>query len=166
MHLRISTPWPYDLAVESDGRAIVAAAFVLRRSSTALALRARSAQDDKLLREASAQVRAYFARRLRRFDLPLALSGPPFACDVWRCVAGLSFGEIVSYADVARAVGRPLAHRGVAMAMARTPIDLFIPAHRVIGADGRVKGARPGSMRMRLLAFERKGRALVRGKRP
>jgi len=159
MRLRISTPWPYDLAVEANGEAIVAAAFERRRRSRPERLAA-----DPLLREAASQVRAYFERRLQRFDLPLFFQGPPFACEVWRCVAGLSFGEIVSYADVARAVGRPLAHRGVAMAMARTPIDLFVPAHRVIGADGRVKGARPGSMRLRLLDFERKGRALGSGK--
>jgi methylated-DNA-[protein]-cysteine S-methyltransferase len=114
--------------------------------------------------EAREQVKAYFARRLRRFDLPLRPAGTPFAEEVWACVAGLAFGEFVSYADVARAIGRPLAHRGVALAMTRTPIDLFIPAHRVVGADGRVKGAQPGGLRQRLVAFERKGRAARRRK--
>ena len=146
--VRIPTPLGLDLVVGSDGERIVASDFAAPR-------RARAAAAPALLREASSQVRAYFARRLARFDLPLGLEGTPFCVAVWRAVAELRFGEIVSYAEVARAVGRPLAHRGVAAAMGRSPLDLFIPAHRVIGADGRVKGALPGSIRARLLLFER-----------
>ena len=158
--LTIPTPLPFDLVVTADGDAIVAAQFRKKRSRGMRPGRG----TDALLGEAAAQVRAYFARRLRRFDLPLRFEGTAFSRAVWQCVAGLAFGEFVSYADVARAIGKPLAHRGVAMAMGRTPIDLFVPAHRVIGADGRVKGAGPGSMRLRLVEFERKGRALARGK--
>jgi len=180
MQVRISTPWRFDLLVASDGSAILAAQFVARgKRSTRASFDCSpsgsaqddndcsppgSAPDDRLLDEAQEQVRAYFARRLRRFDLPLALRGTSFACAVWETVADTEFGEFVSYADVARAIGRPLAHRGVAAAMGRTPIDLFVPAHRVIGADGRVKGATPGGMREWLVAFERQGRALGRTK--
>jgi methylated-DNA-[protein]-cysteine S-methyltransferase len=152
---RIPTPLGYDLAISIENDAIVRAYFVRRKREQ----RAGRGDKGQLFAEARAQVKAYFSRRLFRFDLPLRPEGTPFAVDVWRCVAGLGFGEFVSYADVARATGRPLAHRGVALAMARTPIDLFIPAHRVVGADGRVKGAKPGSLRRRLVAFERKGRA-------
>ncbi len=149
--LRIPTPLRLDLLVSSDGERIVASDFVTGRRSRA----ARPA--DPLLAAAAAQVRAYFAGRLVRFDLPLALEGTPFCVAVWEAVAGLAFGEFVSYADVARAVGRPLAHRGVAAAMGKTPLDLFVPAHRVVGADGRVRGAGPGSVRARLVRFERSG---------
>jgi methylated-DNA-[protein]-cysteine S-methyltransferase len=150
MEHRISTPFGRDLLIVSNGSAVVASNFVAPTHA------ARAKAGDALLVEASAQVRAYFRRRLRRFDLPLALEGTAFRVAVWRAVAALAFGEFVSYADVARAVGRPLAHRGVATAMSLTPLDLLVPAHRVIGADGKIKGARPRSMRVRLAAFERR----------
>ena len=145
---RIPAAWAWDLLVETDGRAIVAGEFVPKRAGRAVK------PADTLLAAAAEQVRAYFARRLRRFDLPLAPAGTPFQRAVWTLVAELSFGEFVSYADVARAIGHPLAHRGVAAAMRATPVDLFIPAHRVVGSDGRIRGADPRSMRRRLIAFE------------
>ncbi|MBV8117172.1 MAG: methylated-DNA--[protein]-cysteine S-methyltransferase [Candidatus Eremiobacteraeota bacterium] len=149
MQLRIAIPWGRDLVVQSDGQAIVASRFARARR------RSLPTPDDALLAAAAEQVRAYFRRRLKRFDLPLALNGTPFQQSVWQLVASLAFGEFIAYGDVARAIGHPLAHRGVAAAMALTPLDLFVPAHRVVGGDGRLKGARPGSMRTRLVAFER-----------
>ncbi len=148
IQLRISTPLGRDLMIVRNDRAIVGSSFVPRTKAPG------GKPTDALLAEAAAQVRAYFAGRLRRFDLPLAFTGTAFQIDVWKAVAALSFGEFVSYADIARAIGKPLAHRGVAAAMAATSIDLFVPAHRVIGADGRVKGAVPRSVRLRLVEFE------------
>lgn len=148
MQHRISTPLGRDLLIIGNGEVILASNFVAPRRPV-------RRPSDALLAEASAQVRAYFRRKLARFDLPLAFEGTPFQLAAWRAVATLAFGEFVSYADVARAIGHPLAHRGVAKAMALAPLDLLVPAHRVIGADGRIKGAGPRSMRRRLAAFER-----------
>ncbi len=146
--LTLSTPIGAVLQVRAAGGQIVACTFHARMRGSTRPPR------DPLLREARAQLQAYFRKRLRRFDLPLALAGTPFQCAVWELVAGLEAGELISYGDVARALGAPRAHRGVAAAMKRTPYDLLIPAHRVIGADGRIKGAGPNSIRRRLLAFE------------
>jgi methylated-DNA-[protein]-cysteine S-methyltransferase len=143
----LDTPLGMALLVQSNGEAIVGASFARARARDA-----RPA--DAVLREAKRQVDAYFRKRLMRFDVPLHFEGTAFQCDVWRFAAGLEMGQIVSYGDLARAIGRPRAHRGVAAAMRRTPIDLFVPAHRVVGADGTVRGAGPASVRRRLLAFE------------
>ena len=144
----LPTPLGVALAVTADERGITAAEFLSRKApeTARFALPA--------LREAAKQVRAYFNTRLRRFDLPLHFEGTPLQTDVWSFVSQLETGEIVSYSDLARAIGRPRAHRGVAAAMGATPIDLFIPAHRVVGADGSVRGAGPHSIRRRLLKFE------------
>ena len=146
--MTVSTPVGAVLHVEAAQDRIVVCDFRPRARSGA------SRSRDPLLREARAQIDAYFRKRLRRFDLPLFLDGTAFQCAVWDLVASLEVGELISYGDVARAIGAPLAHRGVAAAMRRTPFDLLIPAHRVIGADGKVKGAGPNSLRRRLLAFE------------
>lgn len=149
-HVRhVATPLGIALRLVSNGSAIVESDFVHAKPHA----RAPAARD-ALLTEASAQVAAYFRKRLHRFDLPLAFSGTPFQIAVWRLVSQLEAGELISYGEVARAIGHPLSHRGVAAAMGKAPLDLFIPAHRVVGADGRIKGSAPGSMRRRLLAFE------------
>jgi methylated-DNA-[protein]-cysteine S-methyltransferase len=146
--LLLPTPIGAVLHVCAEAGEIVACDFRPRAR-----LRSTSTRDP-LLREARAQIDAYFRKRLRRFDLPLALDGKPFEVAVWQLVASLQVGELISYGDVGRALGRPRAHRTVATAMRKTPYDLLIPAHRVIGADGRIKGAGPNSLRRRLLAFE------------
>ena len=107
----------------------------------------------RLLRSIVAQVERYFAKRLACFDVPLVLEGSEFECRVWEAVARLRFGDLVSYGEVAQAVGKPLGHRGVARAMGKAPLALFVPAHRVIGADRKIKGDRSGQRRM-LLRFE------------
>lgn len=143
-------PTPYGVVLEitaRDGR-IVAAQF--RRRKVADARRV----TEPVLKEAAAQVKAYFARRLPVFDLPLHFDGKPFENEVWRAVSTLQFGHFVSYAEVGHAIGRPRTHRLVAAAMGNTPIDLFMPAHRVIGADGKLKGCEPSSVRYKLALFE------------
>jgi methylated-DNA-[protein]-cysteine S-methyltransferase len=146
--LTLATPFGAPLAIEAGDDAIVICEFRPRARVDA------GRPSHPVLREASIQLRAYFAKRLRRFDLPLALHGTPLQVAVWQLVSQLETGELISYGDVARAVGSPGAHRGVAAAMGRSPYDVLIPAHRVIGADGKIKGAGPNSLRRRLLAFE------------
>jgi len=146
--LTIATPFGAPLRLEATSEAIVGCAFRPRvRPST-------QRPEHPLLRESARQLEAYFRKRLRRFDLPLHFEGTPLQVAVWQLVSQLETGELISYGDVARAVGSPGAHRGVAAAMGRSPYDLLIPAHRVIGADGKVKGAGPHSIRRLLLAFE------------
>jgi methylated-DNA-[protein]-cysteine S-methyltransferase len=144
----LPTPLGVSLQIACNEEAIVASDFAARKAAP------RARIGNALLNEATAQVNAYFRKRLRRFDLPLHLEGTAFQTKVWRFVAQLETGEIISYGDVARAIGHPLAHRGVAAAMRMTPLDLFVPAHRVVGGDGSVRGAGPHSLRRRLLEFE------------
>lgn len=108
---------------------------------------------DQGLRE---QVPEYLAGRRRAFAVPLDLRGTAFQRAVWRAVGAIPYGETRSYADIARAVGHPSAWRAVGAANAANPVCLVIPCHRVIGADGTVKGYAGGVLsRHLLLAIER-----------
>jgi methylated-DNA-[protein]-cysteine S-methyltransferase len=106
-------------------------------------------------RDVILQLDAYFAGRLRRFDLPLAPEGTPFQREVWSALTTIPYGETVSYGELARRVGRPTACRAVGAANGRNPIPIIIPCHRVIGADGSLTGFGGGlPIKRRLLLLE------------
>ncbi len=97
------------------------------------------------------QLQAYFAGRLVEFDLPLAPRGTAFQMIVWRELRRIAYGETISYAELARRIGRPTAARAVGHSNARNPISIVIPCHRVIGADNSLTGYAGGLDRKRLL---------------
>lgn len=101
--------------------------------------------------ELQRQLDEYFAGRRRDFNLTLDLRGTPFQCAVWQAVCDIPYGETRSYADIARTVGRPAAWRAVGAANAASPVCLVIPCHRVIGADGTLKGYPGGILNRRIL---------------
>jgi len=94
----------------------------------------------RVLAEARAQLGAYFAGTLTRFDLPLEPAGTPFQRRVWDGLLTVPFGETTSYGALAARLGRPHASRAVGMANGRNPISIVIPCHRVIGKDGTLTG--------------------------
>ena len=119
------------------------------------------------LREAIAQLNAYFSGRLSRFDLPLAPVGTPFQQDCWSALRAIPYGQTTSYGEIARRVGRPAAYRAVGAANGRNPIPIIIPCHRVIGADGSLTGFGGGlSIKRHLLELEARHRAALEPKSP
>ena len=99
---------------------------------------------------------AYFAGRLRSFTVPCDLTGlPPFTQGVLRVTAQIPYGEVRSYRWVAARLGQPKATRAVGNALARNPIPIIIPCHRVIRSDGSLGGYALGLARKKkLLALE------------
>ncbi|TFZ00010.1 methylated-DNA--[protein]-cysteine S-methyltransferase [Ramlibacter rhizophilus] len=94
-----------------------------------------------VLREARAQLAAYFERRLAHFELPLDLqAGTDFQRSVWQALCALPHGATTSYGELARRVARPAAVRAVAAAIGRNPVSIVVPCHRVIGAGGALTG--------------------------
>lgn len=93
-----------------------------------------------ILTAAAAQLDGYFAGTRTAFDLPLVLAGTPFQEAVWRALCGIPYGGTVSYGELARRIGMPGAVRAVANANGANALSIFIPCHRVIGADHTLTG--------------------------
>ena len=107
--------------------------------------------------EAVRQLDAYFAGRLRQFDLPLAPKGTAFQQRVWQALLDIPYGETASYGELARRIGRPAAFRAVGAANGQNPLSIVIPCHRVIGSDGRLIGYGGGlPAKSTLLALEQR----------
>jgi len=109
-----------------------------------------------------AELAAYFAGRLPRFETPLARFGSPFQIAVWDALLAIPPGQTRSYSQIARALGRPQAVRAVARANGANPFAIVVPCHRVVGADGSLTGYGGGLQRKRwLLDHERRLTALA-----
>jgi methylated-DNA-[protein]-cysteine S-methyltransferase len=93
-----------------------------------------------IAREGRAQLRAYFAGELERFELPLAPRGTDFQRRVWAAVAAIPYGTTATYSEVAAAIGRASACRAVGAANGRNPLPIVVPCHRVVGAAGALTG--------------------------
>ena len=96
--------------------------------------------ETELIKRAKKQLFEYFEGKRKNFDLPLLKEGTPFQISVWSALEKIPYGETRSYKDIAIAINNPKAVRSVGMANNRNKIAIFIPCHRVIGADGKLVG--------------------------
>jgi methylated-DNA-[protein]-cysteine S-methyltransferase len=98
----------------------------------------------------------YFAGERKRFDIGVdrALLGP-FAKKVLGRTARIPYGKVSTYSEVAAAAGSPRASRAAGNALARNPIPIVIPCHRVLRAGGGLGGYAGGlDRKTRLLELE------------
>jgi methylated-DNA-[protein]-cysteine S-methyltransferase len=103
-------------------------------------------------------VSRYFAGELQIIDtLPVETGGTSFQRNVWRALREIPCGATMSYAQLARKIGRPSAVRAVGLANGSNPVPVVVPCHRVIGSDGSLTGYGGGIERKRWLLQHEKG---------
>lgn len=108
-----------------------------------------------VLAQALAELAAYWRGEPVAFATPLDAAGTPFQQRVWKALRAIPRGRTTSYGALAAALGAPAATRAVAGAVARNPISIVVPCHRVLGRDGALAGYAGGLARKRrLLALE------------
>jgi methylated-DNA-[protein]-cysteine S-methyltransferase len=113
------------------------------------------ARDEDLTAAAREQLLEYFVGERRSFDLPVVLRGTDFQEAVWEELSRIPFGETRTYGQVAEAVRGTANAVEVSKACAANPVLLVVPCHRVLGADGSLKGYADGMpIKARLLSLE------------
>jgi len=132
------------------------------RSAVEAAFPGRSvARDARALEPVRLQLAEYFEGRRERFDLAVDLSRvTAFQRRVYGKLRRVPHGEVISYGELARRIGRPRAARAVGNALGKNPVAIVVPCHRVIRSDGTLGGYSGGlPFKRRLLAVEgREGR--------
>ena len=104
----------------------------------------------------SSAMRRYFKGDRSVIDkLPVKTAGTPFQRSVWKALRKIKCGTTISYAELARRIGRPTAVRAVGLANGQNPVSVVVPCHRVIGSNGSLTGYGGGLPRKKwLLAHE------------
>ena len=139
------------LRLVSDGRHLVRVEFPGRHRVQADDVH----DEDPVLQSSATQLREYFAGKRNHFELPLNGAGTDFQQAVWSALARIPFGELRSYGDIAREIGRPKAVRAVGAANGRNPLPIVVPCHRVIGSNGSLTGFAGGlDVKTKLLKLE------------
>lgn len=159
------------LLVAATGRGVCAVSLGDSDAGQVAALRseypaARLSRDDRALAPAAGAILAYLDGARPRIDLPLDIQATAFQGRVWDALRAIPYGAVRSYADVARAIGRPAAARAVARACASNPVSLIIPCHRVIRNDGAPGGYRWGAERKRALLARERAAAVTQAAAP
>ncbi len=104
-------------------------------------------RDDAALAERVRHIVKHLEGREPHLDLPVDVRATAFQWRVWQELRTIPRGETRSYAEVARAIGKPRAVRAVARACATNPVALVVPCHRVVPAAGGTGGYRWGADR-------------------
>jgi methylated-DNA-[protein]-cysteine S-methyltransferase len=149
------------LLITSDGHSLTGLFMTKLADGSAPEVTQHWKQDDAPFLDACSQLSAYFEGELECFDLEMSLEGTPFQKRVWRELCNIPYGRAISYAELARRIGRPGSSRAVGGANGRNPIAIIVPCHRVIGADCGLGGYGGGLDRKRWL-LEHEAEVLAR----
>ncbi|MDF1727419.1 MAG: bifunctional helix-turn-helix domain-containing protein/methylated-DNA--[protein]-cysteine S-methyltransferase [Sulfitobacter sp.] len=115
--------------------------------------KARFVEDPMMLRPWV--LRAFGAKDDHLEKAPLFLIGAPFQIKVWEALLQIPSGQVTTYSDIARAIGRPKAVRAVGTAVGRNPVSWLIPCHRALRKSGALGGYHWGlPVKRTLLAYE------------
>lgn len=108
-----------------------------------------------LMQNVIKQIDEYFKKKRLEFNFPFRLKGTDFQVKIWKLLLRIPYGTSMAYVKVAQAYGDAKMVRAVAAAIAKNPILIAVPCHRVIGSDGSLVGYSGGiNVKRQLLELE------------
>ena len=93
-----------------------------------------------ILTAAADELSQFFSGARRNFSVPLQPHGTGFQLSVWSELQKVGWGETCTYREIAERLGKPKGFRAVGGAVGRNPIPIFIPCHRIVGANRALTG--------------------------
>lgn len=112
------------------------------------------AAPNEVTQKAIAQISEYFDGKRTDFSLFFLPMGTDFQREVWMKLMEIPYGKVVTYGQIAEAIGQPTACRAVAQAVGQNPFLILLPCHRVVAADGLGGFSAGTEAKRRLLAVE------------
>lgn len=153
------------LILTSDGASLTSLSFADRAGRADAAETGgdacRSDTDLPIFAQAKSWLDSYFSGRDPEFCVPLAPDGSVFRRSVWKLLLNIPFGKTTTYGDIAARYAHMrgvdfMAPQAIGNAVGQNPIPIFIPCHRVIGANGALTGFSGGlAIKEKLLQIER-----------
>jgi len=101
-----------------------------------------ASKDNELYPELQKRIKAYYKGSYVNFSgsnlPPICLNGSDFACKVLKVCKEIPLGQTISYCQLAERTGFPNAARAVGSVLAKNPLPLVVPCHRVVRSDGKI----------------------------
>lgn len=91
-----------------------------------------------IIAQAAKELDAYFAGKLKNFEVPLDVDGTAFQCKIWAAMGEVPFGKTVTYGDLAKKL--KTSPRAVGGACGANPVPVIVPCHRIVGSDKKLTG--------------------------
>ena len=141
----------FDIVVSNDGIRKI----LINKKSEELAGVEKVTTENSLVANVFIQLKEYFKRKRREFELPLDIIGTDFQKRVWNELLKIPYGKTITYNQLALNLGDKKVIRAAAAANGANPLPIVIPCHRVIGSDGNLVGYGGGlDVKQQLLELE------------
>lgn len=148
MEVGYFTDGKINISVTIENNEITAISFVDKIQDNSLSF-------STLMNTTIQQIDEYFQGKRREFTFPIRSKGTDFQVKIWKLISRIPYGTSLAYVKVAQAYGDVKMVRAVAAAIAKNPLLIVIPCHRVIGSDGSMVGYSGGiSTKRQLLELE------------